>query len=77
VQHDDFFETVSPTAVNSAIFSHWHKLLGSILDGKTEKVKSRISRESKSTSKEAIVVPAVISEPDLFKLEEEVPPPMF
>jgi hypothetical protein len=28
----------------------------------------------KSTSKDAIVVPAKNSEPDLFELEEEIPP---
>jgi hypothetical protein len=30
---------------------------------------------SKSTAREARVIPAEISEPDLFELEEEVPPP--
>jgi hypothetical protein len=45
------------------------------LDGVPEKVKSRSSRGSKSTSKEAMVVPAEIAEPDLFELEEELPPP--
>jgi hypothetical protein len=69
-----FFETVSPKAGNPAILSHWQKLAGIRLDGKTEKVKSRISRVSKSTSKEARVVTSAISQPDLFKLEEEIPP---
>jgi hypothetical protein len=61
---------VRPKAVNPAILSHWQKLSGIRLDGKTEKVKSRISRVRKSTSKEARVVPAASSEPDLFELEE-------
>jgi hypothetical protein len=74
VQHDDFFETVSPKAGNPEILSHWQKLSGIRLDGKTEKVKSRISRVSKSTPKEAKLVPTEISEPDLFELEEEAPP---
>jgi hypothetical protein len=72
-----FFETVSPKAGNPSILSHWQKLSRIRLDGKTEKVKSRISRESKSTSKEARVVPEAIAEPDLFELEEEVPTPCF
>jgi hypothetical protein len=77
VQHGDFFETVSLKAGNPAIISHWQKLSVIRFDGKTENVKSRIIRESKSTSKEARVVPAANSEPELFELEEEVPPPMF
>jgi hypothetical protein len=39
VQHDDFLETASPKACNPAILSHWQKLSGIGLDGKTEKVK--------------------------------------
>jgi hypothetical protein len=74
VQHGDFFETVSLKAGNPAIISHWQKLSVIRFDGKTENVKSRIIRESKSTSKEARVVPAATSEPELFELEEEVPP---
>jgi hypothetical protein len=71
------FETVSPNAGNPAILPHWQKLSGIRLDGKLEKIKSRISRGSKSISKEARVAPAVIAEPDIFELEEEVPPPPF
>jgi hypothetical protein len=77
VQHNDFFETVIPKSGNPAILSHWQKLSGIRLDGKTEKVKSISSRVSKSTSREERVVPAEISEPDLFEIEEEVPPPTF
>jgi hypothetical protein len=66
---------VSPKAGNPAILSHWQKLPGNRLDGKTEKFKSRSSRVSKSTSREARVVPAEIFKPALFELEEEVPPP--
>jgi hypothetical protein len=74
VQHHDFFETVSPKAGNPTILSHLQKLPGIRLDSKTEKVKSRISRDRKYTSKEERVAPSAISEPDLFELEEEVPP---
>jgi hypothetical protein len=74
VQHDDFFETVSPKAGNPAILSHWQKLSVLRLDVKTEKVKSRSINVIKSTSREARVVPAEISELELFELEEEVPP---
>jgi hypothetical protein len=77
LQHDDFFETVSPKAVYPAILSHWQKLSGIRVDGKPEKIKSRISRGSRSTSKEEMVVTAVFAEPDLFELEEELPPPHF
>jgi hypothetical protein len=74
VQHDDFFETVSPKSGNPAIISHWQKLSSIRLDGKAEKVKSKISRVRKSTSKETRVEPAASLEPDLFELEQEVPP---
>jgi hypothetical protein len=77
VQHDDFFEIVSPKAVNPAILSHWQKLSGIRLDGKAEKVNSKVSRGNKPTSKEIRVEPASSLEPDLFELEQEVPPPMF
>jgi hypothetical protein len=43
VQHDDFFETVSPQAGNPAILSHWQKLSGIRLDGKAEKINARVS----------------------------------
>jgi hypothetical protein len=74
VQHDDFFETVSPKAGYPEILSHWQKLSGIRLDGKAEKVNSKVSRGNKPTSKETIVEPAASLEPDLFELEQEVPP---
>jgi hypothetical protein len=74
VQHDDFFETVSLNAGNPAILSHWQKLSGIRLDGKAEKVNSKVSRGNKPTSKETRVEPAASLEPDLFELEQEVPP---
>jgi hypothetical protein len=74
VQHDDFFETVRPKAGNPAILSHWQKLFGIRLDGKAEKVNSKVSRGNKTTSKETRVEPAASLEPYLFKLEQEVPP---
>jgi hypothetical protein len=43
VQHDDFFETVSPKAGNPAILSHWQKLSGIRLDDKAEKVITKVS----------------------------------
>jgi hypothetical protein len=67
---------VSLKAGNPEIPSHWQKLLGIRLFGKTEKFKSRVSMGRKYKSKEARVEPAAISEPDLFELEEE-PPLMF
>jgi hypothetical protein len=74
VQHDDFFETVSPKSGNPAILSHWQKLSGIRLDGKAEKVITKVSRGSKPTSKKTRVEPAASLEPDLFELEQEVPP---
>jgi hypothetical protein len=74
VQHADFFETVSPKAGNTEILSHWQKLYGIILNGKAEKVNSKVSRGNKPTFKETRVEPAASLEPDLFKLEQEVPP---
>jgi hypothetical protein len=38
VQHDDFFETVSPKAGNPAILSHWQNLSRIRLDGNPEKI---------------------------------------
>jgi hypothetical protein len=74
VQHDDFFETLSPKAGNPAILSHWQKVSGIRLDGKAEKVNSKVSQGKKPTSKETRVEPAASLEPDLFELEQEVPP---
>jgi hypothetical protein len=74
VQHDDFFETVSPKAGNPEILSHWQKLSGIRLNGKAEKSITKVIRGSKPTSKETRVEPAASLEPDLFELEQEVPP---
>jgi hypothetical protein len=74
VQHDDFFETFSPNAGNPEILSHWQKLSGIRLDGKAEKVMARVSRGSKPTSKDNRVEPEPSLEPELFELEQEVPP---
>jgi hypothetical protein len=75
VQHDNFYETVSPKAGNPEILSHWQKLSGIRLDGKAEKVKSKVSRGNKPSSEEIRVEPAASLEPDLFEQEQEVPPP--
>jgi hypothetical protein len=77
VQHDDFFETVSPKAGNPAILSHWQKLSGIRLDDKAKKVNDRVSRGSKPTSKENRVEPAPSLEPELFELEQETSPHIF
>jgi hypothetical protein len=74
VQHDDFFETVIPKAGNPAILSYWQKLSGIRFDGKAEKVNSKVSRGNKPTSKDTRVEPAASLEPDIFELEQEVPP---
>jgi hypothetical protein len=74
VQHDDFFETVSPKASNPLILSHWQTLSGIRLDGKPEKIKPRNSRGSKSVTNKAGVIPTVFAESDLFEMEGEVPP---
>jgi hypothetical protein len=55
VKPDDFFETVSPKAGNPAILSHGHKLSDIRLDGKAEKVNSKVSRGNKPTSKDTRV----------------------
>jgi hypothetical protein len=77
VQHDDFFETVSPKSGNPVILSHWQKLSGIRLDGKAEKVNARVSRGSKPTFRENRVEPAPSLESELFELEQEASPQIF
>jgi hypothetical protein len=75
VQHDDFFETVSPKAGNPAVLYHWQKLSGLKIYDKPVNDKARDRPRGTHARLDERVIPAAAVEPGLFVLEEDSPPP--
>jgi hypothetical protein len=74
VQHDDLFETISPKSGNPVVLSHWQELSGLRLDGKPEKTRKNDIVGTNPITKKAGVTPYVSTEPDIFELEDDMPP---